>query len=381
MVDEVDNGVVKTDANGYYSFDFTPKAKSSYTVHVQYGRLRRYDGLTVRDLWRMQLHLLGLRPFERSAQYFAADLNGDTRLSSKDMVQLRDILLGRTNPFAHRSQWMFYAAGCQPRGTQIPCGKLEVHYPDSTATVELHIRGVRMGDVDLSASSMLLNAQVRAPIAKGHYRIYRSREGYKIMEIGIPLRALHGVRMQWSVPSSWRYIGPVDQPQNLATDAHVWFAPLEWKQTHRTMSILWTDTRSEVDEVVFAFAFEEASPSVDAQPFVSGVAEVVTASGELKQLRLQHQSVEPGRFAVYPFQPNPMLDEGYIRLYLPESDVVRLEVFNATGKRILAVQRAFEAGEQFLRLKRKDLEAHGSVFFYSLYSRFGHHTDKIMLLD
>ncbi len=382
LVDEVDSGVVKTDANGYYSFDFIPRPNFTYTVHVRYGRLHRYDGLTVRDLWRLQMHLLDLRPFKRAAQHFAADLNGDRRLSSKDMVQLRDILLGRANTFTHRSQWFFYAADCRPRGLQLPCGALDVSYRDTNETKELNIRGVRLGDVDLSGSSMVLSSDVRASVVEALYRVYRSDEGYQILEVRIPqMRDIQGMRIQWSIPTNWTYDGPVERTDNLARDAWVWLAPVEWKQTHRTMSFLWTSTESGSDEGVFAFAFEETSPPIEVRPFVSGVSEVVTASGELKQLRLQYQSHEPGRFTVYPFQPNPMLDEGYIRLYLPESDVVRLEIFNMTGKRVMTLEQSFGPGEQFLRLKRQYLEAYGSVFFYTLNTRFGTHTDKIMLLD
>jgi|GEM_PF-6804051 len=381
LVDEVDNGAVKTDDNGYYSIDFTPRIGYTYAVHVRYGQLRRHEGLSVRDLWWLHMHLLGLRPFDRTAQYFAADLNGDRRLSLMDVVYLRDILLGKVHPFAHRSQWVFYAEDCQPHGEQIPCGELEVKYRDTAASTELDIRGVRMGDVDLSASSMLGSSRTRASMVKGHYRIYRSEEGNKILEIRIPVRDMRGVRLQWSIPSHWNYRGPAELPDNLARDAQVWLAPLEWKQTHRTMTFVWTQTPSGGDGGVFAFSFEESSPRIDARPFVSGASEIVTASGALQPLRLEDQSHEPEHFVVYPFQPNPMLDEGYIKMYLPEPDVVRIEIFSMTGKRIMALQRPFGSGEQVIRLKRKDLEVHGSVFFYTLYSRYGNHTDKIMLLD
>jgi hypothetical protein len=130
------------------------------------------QGLDVLDLIMMQHHILGNPmpdfPQMRDWQLYAADIQGNGHLSALDIVQLRDLMLGRKKSGADFPTWRFLPQNraLALLGQSNPLGALmDIHdpgsgdqylrsaqkarfrAPDSTFTRPLSFTGFRMGDV------------------------------------------------------------------------------------------------------------------------------------------------------------------------------------------------------------------------------------------
>ncbi|MEL6122802.1 MAG: dockerin type I domain-containing protein, partial [Bacteroidota bacterium] len=68
------------------------------------------NGVSTLDLVQMQQHILGIRLLDSPYRVIAADVNGDQRVSAVDLVQLRQLLLGRSLEFPSNQSWRFVDA-------------------------------------------------------------------------------------------------------------------------------------------------------------------------------------------------------------------------------------------------------------------------------
>lgn len=115
---------------------------------------------------------------------------------------------------------------------------------------------------------------------------------------------------------------------------------------------------------------------VDATPMTSRDAVIA---------RMEKQAVGlPVRFALHQNQPNPFRSGTTIRFDLPVGQMVRLEIFDAQGRRVRQLMNRFvPAGFQSIRWDQKD-EAGSAVrpgvFFYRIQTQALHDRKKMVLL-
>lgn len=64
-------------------------------------------GLNALDLVLIQRHILGISPFQSNAQYHAADVTNDKRITVTDMVEIRKIILGLSKGFSNSNSHRF----------------------------------------------------------------------------------------------------------------------------------------------------------------------------------------------------------------------------------------------------------------------------------
>ena len=75
--------------------------------------------------------------------------------------------------------------------------------------------------------------------------------------------------------------------------------------------------------------------------------------------------------------PNPFTTSTQIKFYLPEQAVVDLQIYDATGKRIWALQRSFESGNNEVTIHGHELGADG-IYMCSLNTAFGNGIIKLV---
>ena len=100
---------VTTAADGEYAFASIPTG-STYEV----DGLKDNDptnGVSTKDLVRIQKHLLGIETITSPYQLIAADVNNDEGVSAKDLLALRKLILGVYSQFneidANQTSWRF----------------------------------------------------------------------------------------------------------------------------------------------------------------------------------------------------------------------------------------------------------------------------------
>jgi hypothetical protein len=97
------------------------------------------NGITATDLILMRNHILGSIPLQGVFKIFAGDVNGDGNISSIDLVQMMNVIIGRTPVFPSSPSWKFEPELLQMSGNSI-------------SELEVTIIGFKMGDLNNSAN-------------------------------------------------------------------------------------------------------------------------------------------------------------------------------------------------------------------------------------
>lgn len=96
---------VSTEGNGLFSFLNSPLSNEyqiSATKDIDYR-----NGVSTLDLVLIQRHILGLELLDSPYKVIAADVSGDEKLKSSDLLQLRKLILGVIADFPNNESWRF----------------------------------------------------------------------------------------------------------------------------------------------------------------------------------------------------------------------------------------------------------------------------------
>ncbi|GAB1398001.1 hypothetical protein MASR1M65_27810 [Saprospiraceae bacterium] len=93
-----------TSNNGQFSF--TLPTGQSYTI-VPEKNVNPLNGVNTLDLVYMTNHILGKKALTSGYKKIAADINKDKKITTGDLVQLRQLILHITNEFPANTSWRF----------------------------------------------------------------------------------------------------------------------------------------------------------------------------------------------------------------------------------------------------------------------------------
>jgi hypothetical protein len=96
------------------------------------------NGVTSLDLITAINHILGRQIIENQNLLNAADVSGDQKLSSLDLVQMTNVILGKWDSFPDRPSWIFMPS-------MIPLDSIEFNL------IDLSINGYKVGDLTSDA--------------------------------------------------------------------------------------------------------------------------------------------------------------------------------------------------------------------------------------
>ncbi len=108
------------------------------------------NGVSTLDLVLTQRHILGLVPFQDACKTIAADVNGDNKVNVKDMILMRQLILGITTELPAGSWRFFKSDGLNFTGIG---ADTDVRYAaDQFPLTNTSIKAVKVGDVNNSVS-------------------------------------------------------------------------------------------------------------------------------------------------------------------------------------------------------------------------------------
>jgi hypothetical protein len=140
------------DRGGYDTKMFDPPFMNDLKVRP-HSNHNLFMGVSAYDLYVMQMHILGLEPFDRPEQFIAADINHDDRVNAYDMIALRDVLLRNRSDFPNNNSWRFRDARFEPNLEDDPFAIEEEIILNSPSKLSeaCDFIGIKIGDLDRSA--------------------------------------------------------------------------------------------------------------------------------------------------------------------------------------------------------------------------------------
>ena len=331
-------------------------------------------GLSVLDIILTRRHLLGMAPLTNPYQVIAADVNGSLSVSTLDIAEIQQVLLGNTTSFTGGTPWLFipsvYDLSTDPFAYQT-----DYQFTMGPEEMDINFVGVKRGDVDISWNN---NAR---QVTKDKITFDLSNVTIQGDEIVVPLlikdfRNISGY--QFTIAWDPRALEFSEVKDGAISNQY----NTEIKDSGKII-VLWDDVRggsmtlpdgTKLLELHFRTKNNDAKTDISVN---SDVIQALAYNDNLDQvkikcsdghLNLKDQFDKP--FVLRQNIPNPFTGYTDIHFRIPEKGKVTLNVVNMLGELVYHYEGDFDAGENVVTWNRNDsrITATPGVYIYSLES-------------
>ncbi len=352
-----------TNVDGQYAFaDNAMMSDYEITVEKSDDYL---NGVSTLDLVLIQRHILGYSRFESPYKMIAADVNSDTRISAIDLVQLRNLILGRTTTFPSGQSWKFIDASQQLENGVAPWPLTEKLYVPQLQSEMLNqdFIGIKIGDVNgtaianstlvgygRSANRLVLNVPNKE-VRKGDiHQLTLDLSGINDI-YGVQLNLLLN-KGQWLDVKS-NDISLSDEMMSINNDQ---------------LLLSWATAEGVDGEQTFTFIFKALADGI-LSDFVnidaSGLSSEVYMGSSLErhQLDINYQEVADVDFTLHQNVPNPFDGNTTISFSIGKPGAVELSIFDVTGRQLMSQSEIYDAGTHSVDIDENLVEQKGILYY------------------
>ena len=368
---------------GSYSLVDAPTCES-YTLTVSRNDAIN-NGVSALDIVTLRKHILGLAPITVPERLIAADLNASGSLSALDIVQMRRAILGMITEWDNVPNWRFFAAD-----TTLPTDTGELlqlagsfgtsfQITSLQGNETLNLRGIKMGDVNGSASVNLDGdtAEGRSGELALSLSADRLRAGTTqriVVSAAEALTALQG---------NLRYATERLRIEGIYPVGDTDFGPANYyhDEAAGVLNFVWDATGASAERLfaIDVYADEAVDDLLDVLTIsprhTPGLA--LTGTGSVHGLRLEAAAtrVEAPVTVLYQNTPNPAADRTTVAYYLPEDGAGTLRLLDATGRTLVQTPTAATAGYHQWEVELSTLPA--GLYYYQLRTAAGAQTKRL----
>jgi len=366
-----------TSIPGVYQF-----AQGGMTFPVEIEAENGSDVLTevsTRDIIAIQKYLLGLIQL-KGYQYIAADVTNDQRITGRDIVQLRNVILGRSRKFPNNSSWRFALAGSVDEdevsykkvfGDWVERGRVD------RAGTEVRLKAIKIGNVD---DYMRIEGSGTRGMSEVVLEIESGELGAGIGEIavrGVGVEDMSGLQLTLRYDREvMKYVGIEGEMMEIGSESiH------EVEPGVLLVSYARGEERLRDGGVMFRLKFEMKEGVRVEEGLLSLGSGYLSNEGYDESLAIRGVRLRyvEGGYALYQNVPNPFEKETVIEYRLPEAMPVTLTVYEVSGKVVLLKEMEGQAGLNKVVLKREELGESG-VLYYQLDAKDFTATRKMILM-
>ncbi len=366
---------VATDNDGKYEFANLPFLDGYMVKPISSGS--HTNGVSTLDLVLIQRHILGLQDLQGAHKLIAADVNGSSNISGADIVELRKLILGVKEEFSNNTSWKFIPTDFEFPDPSFPWSfpteiELEQLFVDKE---ELDFFGIKVGDVNGTATNLTSteNVEVRS---SGLSLSIDDKEFLLGSDVSLPLIVesgleIEGMQMTINFDASILSYQGISAEQATIASSHI-----NATQAQRGIITISYDNvlglELNADDIMMNIDFVAiADGSVKGNIEIN--SDVLTAEAyDLShntlpvslEIREDVVSNDFGRMTLSA-TPNPFSDITNITFSIPTAQSATITVLDASGRVVVNMTQAFEAGENTLEITRDQLSSDG-LYYYQL---------------
>ena len=347
------------------------------------------NGVSTLDIILIQKHILGLNEFDSPYKHIAADANNSGSVSALDLINIRKLILGVNNEFENNTSWRMVEANYEFADPNDP---LKSDWPEShhisgyNANMFVEFVGVKVGDVNNSAVNDIDGAgsEVRSSKSCG---IGFNEEIFEMGdELVVELRpdyveGLEGVQFEMSIDPNFVNIEDVVFNETaLCEDRNIHIVNV----AQGLIAVSWnTSEELKGNESLFSLklkAIKAGTLSEILSLKESQISAEAYFSGLIGDLNLVPKSPTQGDIVLYQNRPNPWMESTSIQYYLPQDELVELNVYGINGALIKSLQLDSKKGLNEYQIERTELN-HTGVFYYELTCNKSKQIKKMLILE
>ncbi len=374
-----------TGINGQYAFTDLP-AHAKYTIKPELDE-NYLDGVTTKDIVKIQRHILGIDYLNSPYKLLAADVNRSKTITAKDMADIRKLILGINTKFVNNKSWNFIDASCPiTMDNAYQCRDyIEINSLNKDM-MENNFVAIKIGDVTGEARTGVRAAQPRNRQSVEWLIDLDVHTKEEVLRLPVysnsAIHQLAGFQLALA--------NTADDFEFMSIEpAAIKLLP-EHYHIHHTSSLVisWTSAGSvdiKPDEVMFYIVGRQSgnkSPNLvcstyPIHPELYTTDQDVNINIKLKS-RMEEESDING-YELFQNIPNPFTSQTSIYYTLPADEDVELHLYECSGKHLLTMRQAGSRGLNRIDLNVEHLNL-GGVLYYRLEAKGFNATRKMVVL-
>ncbi len=364
-------GGANSNANGYYQLGLPDNSNYEITVEKEGDYL---NGLTTLDIVLIQKHILGIKSITSPYKLLAADVNMDGKLTGGDILEIRKLILGKTNKFKSGRSWSFVSEGFEFNDPEHPWvdsenGLYNIVVNDIREnTMSNDFIGLKLGDinntVDLNGTSQFIQTRGVKSLTVDNV-MFETGEYISVPVYASDFENINGLQMNIEVNDEMMEFVSVEAGNMTISKGN-------YSIKDNQLSISWdsqqTLTYSE-DEVLFTLKLKAKKDGQLINQLQMGnriSSEVYDSHLDIysMELNFRNEYNKEGQFVLYQNTPNPFSSETEISFEIPNRGIVAISIYDITGKEVVNISREFERGYNSVVVSKDDLKNTTGVLYY-----------------
>ncbi|HMP32524.1 MAG TPA: T9SS type A sorting domain-containing protein, partial [Saprospiraceae bacterium] len=329
-----------------------------------------FDGINTLDLVLIQRHILGIAKLSSPYKMIAADVDGDNAIRVNDVLSIRKLILGAEQSLPIGKSWSFVSAHDKMVDSPWPFNEMISHAQLMEPSIDNNFVGVKLGDVDESASYNFGDVKVQprtVPLQLNfdNMTVEIGKE-YTLDIYSSNFTNIHG--MQWTMSHKGMDIKEVDGRAIQLNSENT--ALISKDVTTLSWAAVNAQTLDKEDVVIrIKFVATMNGKISDMLKLSDVITKTEAYSGVEMQkvgIELVERTSQNSVFALSQNEPNPWREQTVVTYALPESGVARFTLFDITGKLIMEKNLPSIKGENVLTISRSDLKGITGMVLYKL---------------
>ncbi|MBK8503392.1 MAG: T9SS type A sorting domain-containing protein [Saprospiraceae bacterium] len=359
--------------DGKYSIEHTAE---SGIVITPFKDSDPKNGLSTADIIYISDHILGTRPIQNKYRMIAADVNDDGKSNPIDLMQLRKLILSKTDRFPNSNSWRFINAIDD---------RSNYHFLPADEDLILNFTGVKIGDVDQSSDPARSGGRSHSEVVLTTKDLHFSSGQKQAVEFSSDdLDKIRGFQFTIDFDPNILTLVALDGNEEIGLgEEH-----FSWhQQEDGKMSVSWDKIPATdlLTDELFVLEFEALKDCrlSDVLTINSSAiqAEAYDQSLNIMNLALEfkHENTDDHRFHLRQNWPNPFQHSTSISFELPEGMDAGLRIFDLTGKVQKYVKGHFQRGVHEIKLDAADFTP--GILYYQLEAGEFIKTRKMVLIE
>ncbi len=378
-----------TQSDGKFAFPEIPLSENYFIKAEKNDDI--LNGVTTQDIVAIQKHILGVKTFSDPLKIVAADVNDSKSITSRDIADIRKVILGINSDFPAKKSWRFLNAAKTFADPTNPWPLEESVFIQQLNgdAMNNNLLAVKLGDVTGDAKSS--NAQKIVARSFSQKIIFAPEIDFEALDqLIIPIQLderilANGLQLQFEFDPNVLSFENIQNGTCALNESNI---NMSLAQSGK-IRISWdaANGNAELGKVIFNLVFKtnkkgklSESLALSHELFNS---EIYTEDVEVSDLVLNFRSSEEkvsNGFYLYQNQPNPFNSLTTVSFVLPKDEQASLKVFDVNGKLLKEISRNFKAGFNSIQLDKRDIATTG-ILYYKLETSTHRATKKMIMIE
>jgi hypothetical protein len=379
MIDPLHKEIIPTNEYGEYAFK---NLKSSISILLNPSCDKNYlSGITTADITKIQQHILGIKTITNSYDLIAADVDQNGKISARDIIILRNLILGKINELPENNSYLFIHKTYQFTNPSDPFDEYRQHKNIIIDQLEsdhkIDFVAIKLGDINQSLTKHnIIQSEQHVNI------IYAIENNHIIIRSNVKSN-LQSVQVRFILDQHCRVLNEIEAPfvKNIWTSDYYNIS----KNNLVTISFNSADPICVYPgDILFDIPLHTPSYFCDKSLMIDQDfnSEWVDEQKGISTIQMQldtNPEINPsGLLELIESGPNPCLDDYHLTLRSNQLSKVELELSDLTGHNILTDKYSLNSGLHTLKILKTNFKIPG-VYFLNLKSEKYNRIIKIII--